>query len=380
MAWVPALASTHVIYMVFRFDRFFLKPCFPAKLNINGNPPADMDTKIVLAFIILIIASIAFVGLNSDSDNEVATQMETYSQTREAMGTIITIAAVGTDEEQANEAIGKAFARIIEIETLMSTYKNQSQLSILNQEKSLENIDPSLAYVLEESIYYSEITDGAFDVTIKPVLDLWASKFGEGKPNQPPTQEELKSVLLLVNSSAITINGTSVSIGNDMGIVLGGIAKGYAVDETAKVLQSEGFENGFVNAGGDGFFFGTKPDGEQWIVGLQDPEKKAEPITVMSISEKAVTTSGNYERYYNNSARVSHIADPRTGYTVSNLISSTIIADSAIEADALSTSVFVLGEEDWMTLIESLDGVEFLIITSDKRIVRSEGFATYETQ
>lgn len=336
-----------------------------------------MDTKIVIAFIILIIASIAFVGFDFNSDPLVKT--ETYSQTREAMGTTITIAAVGADEDQAYEAIDKAFERIAEIESLMSTYENRSQLSILNQEKSIENANPSLVYVLEESIYYSEITNGAFDVTIKPVLDLWASKFGEGKTNQPPTQEELDVTLLLVDSSAITINGTSVSIGDDMAITLGGIAKGYSVDEAARVLMSEGFENGFVNAGGDGFYFGTKPDGESWIVGLQDPEKKADPVTVMAVSGKAVTTSGNYERYFNDSARVSHIADPRTGYTVSNLISSTIIADSAVKADALATSVFVLGEEDGLELVEGLEGVECLIITPDKRIVRSEGFATYET-
>ncbi|MBP2030877.1 thiamine biosynthesis lipoprotein [Methanohalophilus levihalophilus] len=337
-----------------------------------------MDTKIVTVFIILILASIAFVGFDSDSGTPV--KMETYSQTREALGTTITIAAVGADEEQAYEAIDKAFVRISEIESLMSTYESQSQVSTLNQDKTIENVDPSFVFVLEEAIYYSEITDGAFDVTIKPVLDLWASKFGEGRPNQPPTQEELDTILPLVNSSAITINETSISIEEGMQITLGGIAKGYAVDEAARVLMDEGFKSGFVNAGGDGFFFGTKPDGETWIIGLQDPEKKAEPVTLMSVSGKAVTTSGNYERYFNDSARVSHIADPRTGYTVSNLISSTIIADSAIEADALATSVFVLGEEDGLELIESLEGVECLIITPDKRIVKSEGFEAYEIQ
>ncbi|MDK2892570.1 MAG: FAD:protein transferase [Methanohalophilus sp.] len=350
---------------------------FPPKFNIYENPPVDMDAKIVIAFMILIIASIAFVELGSE--NEIPAKIEIYSQTREAMGTTVTIAAVGSNEDQMYESIDKAFERIEEIESLMSTYNDQSQLSILNKEKNVDNTDPSLVYVLEKSIYYSEITSGAFDVTIKPVLDLWASKYGDGKPNQPPTQDEINDALRLVNSSAIIINGTSVSINEGMEITLGGIAKGYAVDEAARVLISHGVENGFVNAGGDGFYFGTKPDGKPWIIGLQDPEKKVDPVTVMTLSGKAVTTSGNYERYFNDSARVSHIADPRTGYPVSNLISSTIIADSALEADALATSVFVLGEEDGLKLVESLEGVECLIITPDKRIVRTEGFEAYET-
>jgi thiamine biosynthesis lipoprotein len=163
-----------------------------------------------------------------------------------------------------------------------------------------------------------------------------------------------------------------------MAVALGGIAKGYAVDEAVTVLREEGIDSGFVNAGGDGYYFGEKPDGSAWTVGLQDPEKSADPVTIITVRDRAVTTSGNYERYYNESAAVSHIADPRTGYPSSELISSTIIADSALEADALATAVFVMGEEDGLTLVESLDRVECLIITPDKRIVRSEGFAAYE--
>jgi thiamine biosynthesis lipoprotein len=337
-----------------------------------------MDKKISIVFIILIIILIAFAGQNSGSYTGVTSPMETYSQTREAMGTIVTVAVVGADEQQAYEAIDEAFERIADVENLMSNYKNQSQLSALNQDKILPDTDPSLIYVLEQAKYYNNITNGAFDITIEPVLELWASKYGEGKSNQPPAQEELDAVLPYVNSSAIIINGTTVSVGKNMKLALGGIAKGYAVDEAVNILRSEGFENGFVNAGGDGYYFGARPDGDPWVVGLQDPDKKTESITVMGISGKAVTTSGNYERYFNESAKMSHIADPRTGYPVSSLISSTIIADSAIEADALATSVFVMGEKDGMELIDSLDGVECLLITPDKRIILSEGFAAYE--
>jgi thiamine biosynthesis lipoprotein len=164
-----------------------------------------------------------------------------------------------------------------------------------------------------------------------------------------------------------------------MKIALGGIAKGYAVDQAVEVLTSEGIASCFVDAGGDGRYVGTKPDGNMWTVGLQNPDKQGDFITVMYLKDMAVATSGNYERYFSDAAKVSHISDPRTGYSVNELISATVIAETTMDADALATTVFVLGEEEGLQLIESLDGVECLIITSDKRILRSEGFVEYET-
>jgi thiamine biosynthesis lipoprotein len=164
-----------------------------------------------------------------------------------------------------------------------------------------------------------------------------------------------------------------------MKITLGGVAKGYAVDVAIESLKSDGISSGFVNAGGDGRYIGTKPDGSLWRVGLQNPDKSGDAVTIMNIRDVAVATSGNYERYFSDEAKVSHIADPRTGYPSSNLISSTVIAKTAMDADALATSVFILGEKDGLAMIEKLDGVECLIITNDKKIIRSSGFSSYES-
>ncbi|MDI3539574.1 MAG: FAD:protein transferase, partial [Methanolobus sp.] len=125
---------------------------------------------------------------------------------------------------------------------------------------------------------------------------------------------------------------------------------------------------------------GTKAGSIPWKVGLQNPERSEEAIAVMDIEDMAVATSGNYERYFNEAAKVSHISDPRTGHPSQSLMSATVIAGSAMDADAFATALFVLGEEDGMEVIENLDGVECLIITADKRIIRSSGFSQYESQ
>ncbi|MGM0771466.1 MAG: FAD:protein FMN transferase [Halobacteriota archaeon] len=295
------------------------------------------------------------------------------------MDTTVTISIYYSDGEHAGQTIDKAFERIESVDSIMSTYKNDSQVSILNREAKLEDASSDLIYVIESSLYYSKISNGAFDITIMPVLDLWTSKFSPGGTYQPPTQEEIDTTLGVVDYRKINIERDNIYMEPGMKIALGGIAKGYAVDQAVEILLSEGINSCFVDAGGDGRYVGTKPDGTMWTVGLQNPDKQGDFITVMQLKDMAVATSGNYERYFNDTAKVSHISDPRTGYPVNELISATVIAETTMDADALATTVFVLGEEEGLQLVESIDGFECLIITSDKRILRSEGFAEYET-
>ncbi|WP_462272777.1 FAD:protein FMN transferase [Methanohalophilus sp.] len=304
-------------------------------------------------------------------------EYHTYSQTRMLMDTSVTITVADNNEVHAYNSIEDAFMKMERSSNLLDSYNSSSEIYILNENKEIENASDDIIYVIERGIYYSQISDGAFDITIKPLLDLWASKFGPDKPNVPPSEKEINNILSLVNSSNITINDNTITIGKNMGITLGGIAKGYAVDRAIVSLQENGIDNGFVNAGGDGRYIGEKPDGQEWSIGLQDPDKKKEPITTIDARNIAVATSGNYERYYNKSASVSHIADPRTGYPVSHMMSATIIAPTAMEADALATTVFVMKEEKGLEMIEKLEGVECLLINSEKEIIRSSGFAKY---
>lgn len=338
-----------------------------------------MDKKTLLLIVLIVIVSISFSVLYEEQEDSFTTPNKIYyTDSRSIMDTTVTIAIYDSDGEHAVQTIDKAFERVAYVDDTMSSYKNDSQVGVLNEGSRLEGASPDLIYVIERSIYYSEISDGAFDITIMPVLDLWASKFSPGGTYQPPTQEEIDTTLELVDYSMITIEDGNIYMEPGMKIALGGIAKGYAVDQAVGSLLSEGTTSCFVDAGGDGRYIGTKPDGTMWTVGLRNPDKQGDFITVMQLEDMAVATSGNYERYFSDAAKVSHISDPRTGYSANELISATVIAETAMDADALATTVFVLGEEDGMELIETLDGIECLIITSDKRILRSEGFEEYE--
>jgi len=338
-----------------------------------------MRYKTVAIVLIAVFTGLLMINYVQDMGSHSLPEQQIYSQTRSLMDTTVTITVVSSNETSAIEIIDNAFEKIKYIDELMNNYDNSSEISILNKDDKVTNADPELVSVIDRSIYYSEKSNGAFDISIQPILDLWASKYAPGGTNQPPTSDEINQTLKLVNYSAIIVEGNNVSMKEGMKITLGGVAKGYAVDVAIESLKSDGISSGFVNAGGDGRYIGTKPDGSLWRVGLQNPDKSGDAVTIMNIRDVAVATSGNYERYFSDEAKVSHIADPRTGYPSSNLISSTVIAKTAMDADALATSVFILGEKDGLAMIEKLDGVECLIITNDKKIIRSSGFSSYES-
>ncbi|MDF1533880.1 MAG: FAD:protein FMN transferase [Methanosarcinaceae archaeon] len=326
---------------------------------------------------VVLLSIYAATVFNDQNNDETALTMP-FSETRSVMGTIVTINVLDTNETHAFESIDKAFDEIYYVDKLMSSYKNDSELTVLNTFGHLDNANPDFVYVLERSKYYSEISDGAFDVTIKPILDLWSDKYSPGGTYMPPTTDEINETLQLVDYSGIVIEGGSISLRPNMSVILGGIAKGYSVDRAIESLKIDGITNGFVNAGGDGRFIGLNEENAPWVIGLQNPDKNEEAVTRMAISDMAVATSGNYERYFSDAAKVSHISDPRTGYSAQELISATVIADTAIDADALATAVFVLGGDEGVEMIEELDGVECLIITGDKEIICSSGFGEYE--
>lgn len=331
-------------------------------------------TIILITSIISITGCITNIQDPQEPDNINKTQE--LQQTRQAMGTIVTIKIIGY-KASSQSALDKAFYEISTIEDTISPYKQDSEISRLNKEGYIDEASPDLLFLIERSINYGTLSNGAFDITIQPVLDLWKTKISAG---EYPDKEEINKTLTLVNYSNITINNDTIAFNmHGMAVTLGGIAKGYAVDRAVSVLKEEGYLSGLVNAGGDGMYFGTGQDGSNWRVGLVNPDNKSESIVILNISDMAVATSGNYERYFNESARLSHISDPRDGYSCQSLISATVIATSAMEADTLATTIFVLGPVDGMELIERIETVECLLITSDRNILRSSGFSSYET-
>ncbi len=324
-----------------------------------------MNKRILAVLLVLVVAASGCINATHRIED-----------TRVSMNTDVTITVMHPNVSEADRAISCAFAEVYKIEHLMSCTEEGSEVTRLNKNGSLPNASSDLQHVVTKSVGYSELTGGSFDITVLPVINLWSTRMRAGAP---PTDDEINETLELVNYKNITIGNSSIAFSRgSMGITLGGIAKGYAIDRAIEVLKEHHIEHALVNAGGDIRAMGSKTEDEPWNVALRNPKNRTEYITVLNLRDMSVATSGNYERYFSEEARASHIIDPKTGYATDELLSATIIAENATDADALATAVFVLGEVDGMELVERLDGIEGLIITGDRRILRSSGFGAFE--
>lgn len=283
---------------------------------------------------------------------------------RSLMGTSVAMAIVHSDVDRGKEAMKLAFEEMSRIEDLMSVYKESSEVSSLNKNGFYEGASADTIYVIEKAKDYARLSKGAFSTAVPPLLELWRRRADVG---EPPSEKEIGEVLELVDDENIVVEGGDITLKKvGMGITLGGIAKGYAVDKAIETLRENGVEHALVNAGGDIMTLGDKLGGVPWRIALRDPRDKRRSITVVGLRDRAIATSGNYER--------EHILDPRSGYPVRGLLGASVITDKAIDADALSTTVFVLGEEAGREFVERFDGVEYHLVTGDGKILRSTGF------
>ena len=297
-------------------------------------------------------------------------------RTEQMMGTYATITIIDGNTTRANIAMDAAFAEIKRIEELMSQYNESSEVSSLNRNgTNWTALSRDTIYVLKKAEYYSRMSNGSFDITCNPLLNLWMVKVKE--ENRMPTPEEIEEVRELVGYEHLIIDEDRSRARFDkegMSITLGGIAKGYAIDCASEKLIEVGVKHALVNIGGDMRAVGDK-NGVPWKVALQNPRDKSEYITIIKLNNESVTTSGDYERYFfEEGKRVHHIIDPKTGYSADECISVTIITKNCTDADALSTTVFVMGPERGKALLDEL-GVKGLIISSDKQIIKSDLFA-----
>ncbi len=253
------------------------------------------------------------------------------------MDTFAEISYYASDERDASDAIEDAFREIERIERIFDKFNNESEVSRINRlaGSGAVNIDAEVFGLIERAINYSRLSSGSFDITIEPLK--------KGRYEKISLDKERLSVRFLEE---------------DMKIDLGGIAKGYAVDRTKEILLSKGVSNALINIGGNIYALGNPLRKESWKIGIQSPENKKKIIYKLDLRDKAISTSGYYERG-------SHIIDPANGKAAESIASVTVIASSAEEADALSTAVFVMGKEQGSRLIESLKDTEVLIIEAD---------------
>lgn len=297
-----------------------------------------------------------------------------YKRSLILMGTTFEITAISEDEERAKRSIKAAIEEIRRIEKLISSWDVNSQTSLINRNAGVKPvvIDKELFDLIKRSIKVSELTEGAFDVSYAAVDKIW--KF-DGSMTILPTDFEVSASVSKIDYKNISLDETKSSVflkHEGMKIGFGGIGKGYAANKAMQVMKSMGISGGVVNASGDLITWGKQENNGDWRIGISDPKNPDKILAWLVVSEMAVITSGDYEKYFmSEGKRYAHIIDPRTGYPTTGIKSVTIVCPNAELADALATSVFVLGEKDGISLINELKGIEGLLITDDNRLTSS---------
>jgi len=306
-----------------------------------------------------------------------------YSRVEFLMDTVVEIKVYHRDGAKASEAISSSIEEMKRVEEKMSRFLPTSEVSTINKIAFKESSFSSDAWIpvsdeiislLQKAIQISDLTKGSFDITIYPLLKIW--KF-EGETPEVPKGNEIRDKLRLVNYKNMVLqNGRIKFVRRGMGIDLGGIAKGYAVDAAVRVLKEKNIGSAMVNAGGDIYVLGRKK-GKPWRIGIRNPRKNEEILGSIALENSAIVTSGDYERFFfSEGKRYHHILNPQTGYPADKCQSVTILAKATDFADGLATGIFVLGPKEGMDLIEHLKEVEGIIVDKDGKVSVSSGLAS----
>jgi len=301
---------------------------------------------------------------------------ESYSKTRVIMGTYVTITAERGDlpEILTRAAVFDAFAEIERVDRLMSTYKQDSQLSEINRQAGIRpvKVDPEVMQAVKDALEVSRMTAGGFDPTVGPLVRLWGIGH-EGA--RVPAPDEIKKALAVVNYKDVAVDAGASTVyltRKGMYLDLGGSAKGYASDRAVDVLKSKGIKGGIVAVAGDVRLFGSRSDSRPWGVGIQHPRDKGGLLAKLELTDAAVSTSGDYERFFiKDHTRYHHIFDPSTGYPAKGLMSLTVVAKEASLADPLTTGLFVLGPDKAYAFANAHPEFSVLMVTSKGEILKT---------
>ncbi|MFB9105487.1 FAD:protein FMN transferase [Algibacter miyuki] len=297
-----------------------------------------------------------------------------YKQTLKLMGSRFDITVVASDAVKGNEYIDNAVSEITRIEKLISSWDENSQTSAINKNAGIEpvKVDLELFSLIERAIGISKLTDGAFDISYASMDRIWHF---DGSMTVMPPENKIKASVAKVGFQNIVLDKVNTTVFlklEGMKIGFGAIGKGYAADKAKALLIEKGVVSGIINASGDMNTWGKQPDGTAWKVAITNPMNKNKVFALLPITNGAVVTSGNYEKYVNfKGKRYTHIIDPRTGYPSSGIISVTVFAPKAELADALATSVFVMGKEAGLDRINQLPKIECIIIDDKGNIIKS---------
>jgi len=327
--------------------------------------------QIMGGLLIATLGVLVVVGMWKTSGDRQESRPAVQREYRGVMGTDCTLAAVVLHDRQladAEAALGEARASLATVESLMSSWLDDSEISRLNTAAADVEVplSPQTLDVLRESKRAFELTDGAFDVTCRPLVELWRNAAKAGKL---PSEDELKQARSASAWDLIELReNCAVKRIDTARVDLGGIAKGYAIDRAVDVLRGNELEGGLVNVGGDLRCFGSPPTGDRWPVEVRDPSR-ADALTTLRLAEGAVCTSGDYERFHEiDGRRYSHIIDPRDGSPADAITSVTVIAPTALKADIWATALSVLGPEGLERLPEAVEAMMLQSTTDGEKL------------
>jgi thiamine biosynthesis lipoprotein len=296
-----------------------------------------------------------------------------FSRDEAIMGTAIRVELWGDDRESAEAAIDAVMDEMHRIDALMSPYKESSELSRINRDAARKPVEVSaeLFELLARSIAFSELSTGAFDITYASAGHLY-----DYRKRIRPTDEQLAAAREAIGYRHLQLDRATRSVRfarAGVRIDLGGFAKGYAVDNGAAILAQHGVRHAMVAAGGDSRMLGDRC-GRPWTIGVRDPRREGEVVALLPLEDVAVSTSGDYERYFDeNGERCHHLIDPRTGKSPRAVRSVTVIAPDGLTSEALSKTVFVMGVEEGIRIVESLPDVDAVVIDANGKLHYSAG-------
>ncbi|MFH2040334.1 MAG: FAD:protein FMN transferase [Chloroflexota bacterium] len=320
-----------------------------------------------------IIAVSGAAGVAFKFGFESLTADQVISETRLLMGTIVNLTLVGPDPRSSAMAVNACLDRMTELEAVLSRFKPDSQLSRLNQVGMVSDIHPAFLTLVKQSLELSRLTDGAFDITVKPLLDLY-----QATPGVLPTSRQIEQALEIVDYGLLDVSDDRIAfLHPGMSITLDGIAKGFIVDEGVTVLKGLGFENVMVEAGGDLMGLGQKATRSPWKIGVQAPRSDMGSLmATFDVQNQAVATSGDYMQSFTPDFVNHHIIDPRIGHSSPELASASVTALTVAMADGLATAVMVMGRTG-LGLIEQMAGYEAFAITKELTELKTSGFQIF---
>lgn len=295
----------------------------------------------------------------------------TANLNKEIFFTMSTYASISLPDTKLSKKIrSQLLNRLKEIEMRMDDYRPDSELAMINKMAAKKAVDLSndTFYVIKRSLEISKQSKGAFDITVWPLLKIWGFK-NKSSLKKIPKKESINKILKEIGWQKVKLTSQKLSFDSPLvKIDLGGIAKGFAVDELVKILKQNGINNALVEIGGDLYCLGAGPDNKGWKIGIQHPKNFERIIARIKVKNRAVATSGSYINFRTiEGRRFSHIIDPRTGWPVDNkVVSVTVLAPTCLEADAWATALFVLGIEDGMSYVEKQPDLEAVFIIEDK--------------